>query len=93
MTPRQIRKILSLLHSYWPNAKALKSKEAVTAWAEAIKKFPYDDVKTAVVDYAVDNKFFPDIYDITCGLKAKLDRRLAAAEMMRRLQQQEEIAL
>lgn len=68
MNTAERQKIYTLLAQYFPNAKQLKDKTTLTAWGLALERFPYADVKTAVVNYAITNKFFPDLADITAGL-------------------------
>ena len=68
MNHHERQKIYDLLSQYFPNARQLKDKKTLTAWGLALEKFPYDDVKTAVINYAISNKFFPDLADITAGL-------------------------
>lgn len=68
MNHHERQKIYDLLSQYFPNARQLKDKKTLTAWGLALEKFPYDDVKTAVINYAISNKFFPDLADITSGL-------------------------
>lgn len=65
-TERQ--RIYDLLSRFFPNAKQLKDKKTLTAWGLALEHFTYQDVKTAVISYAISNKYFPDLADITAGL-------------------------
>lgn len=62
------QKIYTLLSKYFPNAKQLRDQEALTAWGLVLRKYTYDDVKTAVIEYAAKHKYFPDLADITGGL-------------------------
>lgn len=64
MTKDERRKIYHLLSQFYPNAKQLKDNVFLTAFALALERFSYDDVKKSVVDYAIGNKFFPDVSDI-----------------------------
>lgn len=68
MNHHERQKIYDLLSQYFPNAKQLRDKKTLTAWGFALERFPYDDVKTAVINYAISNKFFPDLADVTAGL-------------------------
>lgn len=65
-TERQ--RIYDLLSRYFPNARQLKDKKTLTAWGLALERFAYHDVKRAVISYAISNKYFPDVADITAGL-------------------------
>jgi len=69
MTKEERTKILLLLSQYYPNAKQLRDKNRVAAWELVLARFPYDDVKNAVVEYAASHKFFPDVSDICGGIK------------------------
>lgn len=62
------QKVYDLLSRYFPNAKQLKDKKTLTAWGFALEHFTYRDVKNAVINYAISNKYFPDLADITAGL-------------------------
>lgn len=62
------KKIYTLLSKFYPNARQLQDRATLTAWGYVLEKFTYDDVKTAVLDYAARNKYFPDLSDITGGL-------------------------
>lgn len=68
MDHQERQKIYALLAQYYPNTKQLKDKTTLTAWGFALERFPYGDVKNAVINYAISNKFFPDLADITAGL-------------------------
>ncbi len=68
MNHHERQKVYDLLSQYYPNARQLKDKKTLTAWGLALERFPYDDVKTAVINYAISNKFFPDLADITSTL-------------------------
>ena len=68
MNGEERRKIFELLAQYYPNAKQLKDRQAMTAWRYALERFTYADVKNAVVDYALSHKYFPDVADITANL-------------------------
>ncbi len=68
MNHHERQKIYGLLSQYYPNARQLKDKKTLTAWGFALERFPYDAVKKAVIDYAISNKYFPDLADITAGL-------------------------
>ena len=69
MTKEEIGKIFVLMQQFYPNARQLQDRTTLLAWKLVLVKFPYNDVKNAVVDYAISNKFFPDVADITAGLK------------------------
>ena len=68
MNKEDRQKIYTLLSKYFPNARQLKDPATLTAWGLVLGKYPYDDVKNAVIEYVARNKFFPDIADITGSL-------------------------
>lgn len=68
MNRTEREKIYRLLSNFFPNARQLQSRETLTAYGLALERFTYEDVKAAVVDYAMRNKFFPDLSDLLSGL-------------------------
>lgn len=68
MTREERKKIYRLLSQFYPRAKQLENPETLTAWGLVLENYAYDDVKCAVLDYAAQNKYFPDLADITAGL-------------------------
>ena len=68
MTKEDTAKIFVLMQQFYPNARQLKDSTTRLAWELAIQRFPYEAVKNSVVEYAIGNKFFPDLSDITSGL-------------------------
>lgn len=68
MDREERQRIYRLLHQYYPQAKQLKSAETLTAWGLILADYTYEDVKNSVLRYAAQNKFFPDVSDITAGL-------------------------
>lgn len=65
MNENERKKIYTLLSKFYPNARQLRDRATLTAWGYVLEKFTYDDVKSAVLDYASRNKFFPDLADLT----------------------------
>ena len=68
MNREERKKIYFLLSQFYENAKQLKSPEKLTAWGLVLQNYTYGDVKAKVLEYAAQNKYFPDISDITAGL-------------------------
>lgn len=68
MDKADLRRVCTLLSKFYPNARQLKDRDTLAAWGLALADFPYEDVKTAVLDYAVRNKYFPDLSDLTAHL-------------------------
>lgn len=77
MNRAEREKIYRLLSNFYPNAKQLQSRETLTAYGLALERFTYEDVKAAVVDYAMRNKFFPDLSDLLSGLTPEATRPAA----------------
>lgn len=80
MTKEEVGKVFTLLQQFYPNARQLQDRTKRLAWELALKRFPYNDVKNAVVDYAIANKYFPDMVDITGGLKQEAAPVVSAPE-------------
>ena len=68
MDVKERQKIYDLLSQYFPHARQVKDPKTRTAWGLALAQFPYEAVKNAVVAYAISNKYFPDLADITGAL-------------------------
>ena len=69
MTRDERQKIYRLLSQYYPNAKQLQSRETLTAYGLVLERFPYADVKNAVIRHAATCKFFPDMAELVGGLQ------------------------
>lgn len=88
MTKDEMGKIFELLTIYYgKKASVLQTPKGQAAWMLALERFPYEDVKTAVIDFAVQSKYFPAVADITAKLKqptpiaAKAERKIHPLEM------------
>ncbi len=57
-------KIYKLLSQFYPNARELKSREKLTAYGLVLSRFSYEDVKSAVLDHASKNRYFPNISEL-----------------------------
>lgn len=77
MNRTEREKIYRLLSNFYPNARQIQSRETLTAYGLALERFTYEDVKAAVVDYAMRNKFFPDLSDLLSGLTPEATRPAA----------------
>ena len=71
MTNDEFQKIWRLLGSLWPAAAAKKTKVDIAVWRKGLSGYAMADVSDRVMDYAKENKFFPDLSDITAGLKTE----------------------
>lgn len=69
MDVKDTEKLFNLFRSFFPNAKQLDSKPTQRAWVAALEPYNSDDVVAAAIAYFQKNKFFPDLADITAGLK------------------------
>ncbi|MEG1564289.1 MAG: replicative helicase loader/inhibitor [Bacteroides sp.] len=69
MDKKETRQLLVLLEQYYPNKKFRDPKTLLAAWALALEPYDYEQVKQSAALYAASNKFFPDLADITVGLK------------------------
>lgn len=85
MTKPEMKKLFDLLTAYFPGAKQVKANLENTklAWGIALEPYRWDNVRWAVVSYAISNKFFPDLADITAlcpemPIKKQADRRMQA---------------
>ena len=69
MDKNERQKIYTLLSKYYPRARQLKDSATLTAWGYVLERYTYEDVKNSVINYAARNKYFPDLADLTGGLK------------------------
>lgn len=71
MTNDEFQKIWRLLGSLWPAAAAKKTKVDIAVLRKGLISYAMADVSDRIMDYAKQNKFFPDLSDITAGLKTE----------------------
>lgn len=71
MTNDEFQKVWRLLGSLWPAAAAKKTKVDIAVWRKGLSGYAMADVSDRIMDYAKQNKFFPDLSDITAGLKTE----------------------
>ena len=90
MTREETRSLLNLLADFYPNAKQVKGNNTrmLDAWALALEIYSFDECRQAALEYARENKFFPDIADITLRchshkqiIAAAEDTKCAAADI------------
>lgn len=67
MNTKEMEDLVLLFKQYW-NCSATNNRGKMNAYYLALQPYEYKDVGRAVIEYARDNKFFPDIYDITSRL-------------------------
>ena len=68
MLEEDFNQIWRLLRIYFPSAAAKKESNFKSAWFYAMQPYRKDDVTAAIVNYARNNKYFPDLADITADL-------------------------
>lgn len=66
MTKTETAKLFTLLGQFYPNK--VPTAELRFAWELAVEPYAYEDVRAAAIAYARENKYFPDVADITGGL-------------------------
>lgn len=65
MDKKDVDKLFHLLSQYYPNAKQLRNPDAKLAWALALERYSYDDIRAAAIEHGAQEKYFPDIADLT----------------------------
>lgn len=73
MSGNEFDKIWRLLQTLWPNAAAKKSKNDIEVFRRGLAGYSMPEVADRIMEYARGNKYFPDLADITAGLKAAAD--------------------
>ena len=71
MTAAELKMLQALLGGFFPTAPQLKNPLLWEAWRQALQTIPYEAVKSRAVEYALENKFFPDLADLTAGLRSE----------------------
>lgn len=66
MTKDDVAKLFTLFGELYPNKRV--SGNLRLAWEYATEPYAYEDVRAAAIAYARENKYFPDVADITGGL-------------------------
>ena len=87
MTIEEFEKIWTLLTSLWPNAAAKKSHVDKAVWRKGLEVYRMDEVSDRILTYARQNKFWPDLADITGHLlrksgDAEIQEKIAHMEKM-----------
>lgn len=57
------------LEQYYPNKRIENYAAFFDAWALALEPYDFEDVSRAAARYAAQHRFFPDLSDLTLGLK------------------------
>jgi len=71
MTTDEFEKIWRLLSSLFPSAAAKKSKVDIAVWRKGLEPYAMSEVSDQILTYAQNNKYFPDMADITKHLLRK----------------------
>ncbi len=88
MDRNETQLLLMMLEQFYPNKKFRDPKALFSAWALALEPYDFETVKRAAADYAAQNKFFPDLADLTAALprrKAPVKPQRDDTELLRRL--------
>ena len=77
----EVNKVFALLRAFWP--KEPVTRERMEAWALGLAPYRYEDVREAILAYAREKHFFPDLCDI-CSRVSKLSdaERKALADIL-----------
>lgn len=89
MNRQDVCRLFDLLEQLYQGKRKPRDNVTVAIWAEVLKPWSYEQVRTAVVQRARENRFFPDPSEIVAYLPAMqedrpMDERLAAALNRRR---------
>lgn len=68
MTQNDFDRIWRLFETLFPAAARKKSENEKIVWRVGLEPYALQDVTGAVMDYARQSKFFPDLADITASL-------------------------
>ena len=58
-------RLWTLLSTVWSRAPQIGDQKLRQAWTLALEPFSYSQIRSAAAEYIRNNKFFPDICDIT----------------------------
>lgn len=89
MNRQDVCRLFDLLEQLYQGKRKPRDNVTVAIWAEVLKPWSYEQVRTAVVQRARENRFFPDPSEIVAYLPAMqedrpMDERLAEALDRRR---------
>ena len=89
MNRQDVCRLFDLLEQLYQGKRKPRDNVTVAIWAEVLKPWSYEQVRTAVVQRARENRFFPDPSEIVAYLPAMqedrpMDERLEAALDRRR---------
>ena len=75
MTQNEFNRVWRLFETLFPAAAKKKSENDRAVWRVGLEPYDLRDVTDAVMDYARQSKFFPDLADITAPLPKQPSRR------------------
>ena len=78
MTKKETTKLFRLMQNLYPNALKFTEEESMLAWQLVLEPFSYEDIRSAAISFARENKFPPDPGDLCRGLlppKTQDDRK------------------
>ncbi len=85
MSSNEFEKVWRLLESLFPTAAAKKKPVDKTVWKHALEPYDMKDVTDRIMVYAKNNKFWPDLADITAKMLSVQFNPEAAIIRMARL--------
>lgn len=65
MTKRDLDKLWAMLALYRPKDRHLRNTGLKEIWLLTFEPYPFEDVRAAVVAYFREQKYWPDVTDIT----------------------------
>ena len=71
MDREDMDRLWTLLSTVWSRAPQIGDRKLRQAWTLALEPFSYGQIRSAAAEYIRNNKFFPDICDITALVKAE----------------------
>ena len=78
MDSAEFSKIWTLMKRLWPAAAAKRSEQDVTIWRRGLADYDMGEVSDRIMAYAQREKYFPDLADITKGLRTVAENAEAA---------------
>ena len=67
----ETKQLLTYLEQFYPNKRFADPAFMLRAWADALEPYDYQDVKQSAAAYVAQNKYFPDLPDLTMRLRRR----------------------
>lgn len=64
MERNDVDKLFALLKAFYPHANDADGEHTRKAWSLALKNYTYGEIRTAALDYARKEKFFPTLSEL-----------------------------